>query len=380
MKTINILMVLIIIVFPNGILSLTGLTAVRNNILQGTAMVLSINSLIANTNGDEEIGGQIKVPCDLTNRAKGLECESCNKMQNGFQCTKCVLSENDLQEEVKEGVSIINDTNDHKKYYIAIDFNEDGFIIDECPRCQGRNFVKVDYLTPDKTCGKCNKKPTKEIEFCVKSEYYCPMHVDFKTLKPGVCAQTISEGKDKTKKCGKQLNERKIYAPIFYAYECPKCHQQDDNPDKCETCGQNKTKKAVCKNSGTFPHVNQAEWEKNAKVEQKPSAVAEKVIIKAYLPLAVSCHQKTVNVLNGLVKEYKEHVFVECIDFSTKEGQERTKKDLGKVCATIMINGKQTYTIKDENGKEREVTFSGPIDNQYTTNDIKAVVKLLLGK
>ncbi|MDI6732709.1 MAG: hypothetical protein QME51_07905 [Planctomycetota bacterium] len=383
MKTINIFMVLVIVVL---------------------AMVLSADSLIAQW--------QIKtISCDLKNKEKGLRCESCDKMQNGFQCAKCVLSENDLQEGVRDGVSIINA---HKKYYIVIDFNKDGFVIDECPRCKGRNFVKIDYLTSDKTCGECNKKPTREIEFCVKSEYYCPMHTDFKTLKPGVCTQTISaafgaafgeprpagrehrpagrEEKDKTKKCGKQLNERKIYASISYAYECPKCHpqgdpvghQQDDNSGKCDACGQNKAKKAVCKNSGTFPHVNQVEWEKNTKVGQEPSVPkafgTKEVIVKAYLPLSSDCHQKTVVLLNGFVKEYKGQVFVEYIDFSTKEGNERAQKDLGKVCAVLMINGKKTYTIKDENGEEREVTFSGPIDNQYTADDIRAVVKLLLGK
>ena len=105
---------------------------------------------------------------------------------------------------------------------------------------------------------------------------------------------------------------------------------------------------------------------------------AEKVTIKAYLNLG-GCGEEVINLLDGLVQEYKEQVSVEYIDFSTREGYNRMIKD-GLNCQGLVINGKQTYTIKDSNGKQREVTFSHPLNSQYTADDLKIVVKLLLGE
>jgi len=119
-------------------------------------------------------------------------------------------------------------------------------------------------------------------------------------------------------------------------------------------------------------------------VEQKSSATAaaipaEKVIIKAYLNLGSGCQQETTDLLDNLGREYSEKVFVEYIDFSTREGAERTRKD-GLSCAGLVINGKQTYTIINKNGVQKEVTFSHPINTQWTVDDVKTVVKMLLGE
>jgi hypothetical protein len=114
------------------------------------------------------------------------------------------------------------------------------------------------------------------------------------------------------------------------------------------------------------------------KAGQEPSALAEKVIIKAYLHLG-ACGKEVTDLLDGLVREYQGQVSVEYIDFSTKEGAKRMAED-GLNCQGLVINGKQTYTIKDSNGEQRQVTFSHPINTQYTADDLKTVVKLLLGK
>jgi hypothetical protein len=95
--------------------------------------------------------------------------------------------------------------------------------------------------------------------------------------------------------------------------------------------------------------------------------------------LGSGCQKETTDLLDGLVREYKGQISVEYIDFSTKEGYERTVKD-GLNCSGLVINGKQTYTIKDSNGKQREVTFSHPINYLWTADDVKVVVQLLLGK
>ena len=115
-------------------------------------------------------------------------------------------------------------------------------------------------------------------------------------------------------------------------------------------------------------------------VEQKSSATipAEKVTIKAYLHLG-ACGKEVTDLLDGLVREYQGRVSLEYIDFSTREGYYRMIED-GLNCQGLIINGKQTYTIKDSNGKQREVTFSHPINDQYTADDLKTVVKILLGE
>jgi hypothetical protein len=116
------------------------------------------------------------------------------------------------------------------------------------------------------------------------------------------------------------------------------------------------------------------------KIEQESSvvALAEKVTIKAYLNLG-ACGKEVTDLLDGLVKEYQGRVSVEYIDFGTSEGAKRMAED-GLNCQGLVINGKQTYVIKDSNGEQREVTFSHPINTQYTADDLKTVIKLLLGK
>jgi hypothetical protein len=52
----------------------------------------------------------------------------------------------------------------------------------------------------------------------------------------------------------------------------------------------------------------------------------------------------------------------------------------GLNCQGLIINGKQTYTIIDKNGKQKEVTFSHPLNSQYTADDLKTVIKMLLGE
>jgi uncharacterized protein YxeA len=114
------------------------------------------------------------------------------------------------------------------------------------------------------------------------------------------------------------------------------------------------------------------------KADQELSNLAEKVTIKAYLHLG-ACGKEVTDLLDGLVREYQGRVSLEYIDFSTREGSKRMAED-GLNCQGLVINGKQTYTLKDRNGKQREVTFSHPINTQYTADDLKTVVKLLLGK
>jgi hypothetical protein len=105
---------------------------------------------------------------------------------------------------------------------------------------------------------------------------------------------------------------------------------------------------------------------------------AEKVTIKAYLNLG-ACGKEVTDLLDGLVKEYQGRVSVEYIDFGTSEGAKRMAED-GLNCQGLVINGKQTYAIIDKNGAQKDVKFSHPINTQYTADDLKTVVKMLLGE
>ena len=112
------------------------------------------------------------------------------------------------------------------------------------------------------------------------------------------------------------------------------------------------------------------------KVSIKP---VEKVIIKAYLNLGSGCQQETIDLLDNLARKYGGKVFVEYIDFSTREGAERMA-EAGLNCQGLVINGKQTYTIIGKNGAQKDIKFSHPINAQYTADDLKTVVKALLGE
>ena len=125
-------------------------------------------------------------------------------------------------------------------------------------------------------------------------------------------------------------------------------------------------------NSGNIQTANEP------KAGQESYALAKKVSIKAYLNLG-GCGVEVINLLDGLVTEYQGRVSVEYIDFGTREGYNHMIKD-GLNCQGLVINGKQTYTIIDKNGKQKEVTFSHPLNSQYTADDLKTVVKLLLGE
>jgi len=125
-------------------------------------------------------------------------------------------------------------------------------------------------------------------------------------------------------------------------------------------------------NSGNIQTANEP------RAGQESYAFAEKVTIKAYLNLG-GCGEEVIKLLDGLVREYQGRVSVEYIDFGTREGYYRMIED-GLNCQGLIINGKQTYTIKDSNGEQREITFSHPINTQYTADDLKTVVKMLLGE
>ena len=108
----------------------------------------------------------------------------------------------------------------------------------------------------------------------------------------------------------------------------------------------------------------------------------ERVNIKAYLNLKSGCEgggNEVKNLLDNLVQEYPGRVSVEYIDFGTRYGYNQMVKD-GLNCQGLIINGKQTYIINESNGKEREVTFTHPLNVEYTADDLKIVVKSLLGE
>jgi len=113
-----------------------------------------------------------------------------------------------------------------------------------------------------------------------------------------------------------------------------------------------------------MPIANEKGDESNeAKVE------SPKVIIKAYLNIQSGCQGEIIKLLESFNKTYPKKIKIEYIDFGTKEGMEQMSK-ANLHCMAILINGKQTFELGN-----KTVTFSHPMDMQWTAEDLKMAVK-----
>jgi len=94
-----------------------------------------------------------------------------------------------------------------------------------------------------------------------------------------------------------------------------------------------------------------------------------KVVIKAYLNIQSGCQGEIIKLLESFNKTYPKKIKIEYIDFGTKEGMEQMSK-ANLHCMAILINGKQTFELGN-----KTVTFSHPMDMQWTAEDLKMAVK-----
>lgn len=180
--------------------------------------------------------------CDLKKTESVFKCDKCNKILAYYYCPKC--------------------NKDALTTSVKINENEATVIPCKCPDC-GTKIIRGSWLKDDK-CGLCGvSKSGQYILFCVKSVYACPAHKDFESLKSGNCSKVITDDKGKETKCDQKFEEiRIVYSPRIYMYECPKCKIQTNKSGRCARCRGDKTRIRTCKDSGTFPHVSEEQWEK----------------------------------------------------------------------------------------------------------------------
>ncbi|TET35242.1 MAG: MBL fold metallo-hydrolase [Planctomycetota bacterium] len=131
----------------------------------------------------------------------------------------------------------------------------------KCSCCSGRNLAVLSLKAGDK-CLSCRKTTRAgEVEYCLKRTYACPDHPDYKNLKPDMCREENTDPKSKKKRCLKKLVLVEVdYAGINAFLACPACQKKSEEAGKCGDCKKDFKEEKVCRNSGTFPHMNELRW------------------------------------------------------------------------------------------------------------------------
>ena len=106
----------------------------------------------------------------------------------------------------------------------------------------------------------------------------------------------------------------------------------------------------------------------------KGNAESPRVAIKAYLNIQSGCQGEVIDLLEGFKKKYPGKVKIEYIDFGTKKGLEQTLK-ANLHCMTILVNGKQTFKLRNKAGEIKTVIFSHPMGLQWKAEDLGMAVK-----
>lgn len=98
-----------------------------------------------------------------------------------------------------------------------------------------------------------------------------------------------------------------------------------------------------------------------------------KVHVEAYYP-DTEGHADIKNLVLSLNKRFPGKVKAEFIDFTSDEGFKRWQK-AGLSCGAILINGKQTVTIRGPGGTERQVVFARAMGGEWQADDLIAAVR-----
>jgi molybdenum ABC transporter molybdate-binding protein len=96
-----------------------------------------------------------------------------------------------------------------------------------------------------------------------------------------------------------------------------------------------------------------------------------KVVIQAFYPR--TDHGHIIEAVFAYVDKYPGKVRAEYYDWAGSAEARQVWRDNGLSCGAILINGKQTFDIKDEAGS-RQVTFMMAMDGEWTKADLDAVV------
>jgi len=93
-----------------------------------------------------------------------------------------------------------------------------------------------------------------------------------------------------------------------------------------------------------------------------------KVQVLAIVPAGSDCHSGIIKFLSDTAAKQTEKIRVE---FTTMEayGQDKLSKEVGSVCAAVLINGKSQFTVTCD-GKERTVSLVGTEPTHYSLSDV----------
>lgn len=250
--------------------------------------------LLSGNGDDKSPAPETKMECDQKIVQSFPYCEACKKPLRGFKCPVCNKQKCEWCK--KEQASIGELFNSQKNYTHSAEEskkNQDNatakqklitehktisYEITElkdfkCPCCGNalKNLEETDLVLNGK-CKLCESNRIKQKEHCIKWVYGCPDgHKEI--LLPGdygnACPELIDDGKGKKKECKKPLDKVEVnIETVIYKYVCPVCKGTSNKPGQCPICKKDYTKLKVCPTSGTFPHVNAKEWEKEQKAKR----------------------------------------------------------------------------------------------------------------
>ncbi len=101
------------------------------------------------------------------------------------------------------------------------------------------------------------------------------------------------------------------------------------------------------------------------------------VVLQAFYPR--TGHERIIEAVFAYVDKYPGKVRAEYYDWAGNAEARQVWRDKGLSCGAILINGKQTFDIKEESGA-RQVTFMMGMDMEWTKDDLDAVVEQVLNE
>ena len=101
-----------------------------------------------------------------------------------------------------------------------------------------------------------------------------------------------------------------------------------------------------------------------------------KVLVKMLAPLQSDCHRKTADLLQGIAAREPDRVRLQIFDMS----QPGARVEMGRerlTCATVLVNNRYEFTVKDKTGERRVQLWHRPNDpnSTYKSEDAAAVVE-----
>ena len=109
----------------------------------------------------------------------------------------------------------------------------------------------------------------------------------------------------------------------------------------------------------------------NAKAEETGAKDA-KVFIRAFYP-GNEKHQLIKKMIFAYVEKYPGKVRARFVPFDSDEGFKEWQ-DAGLSCGSILVNDKQSFTVKKKDGKSEEVALKMFVGGEWTQEDLDTII------